>query len=226
MATIFLNGEFLEAADARVSAFDAGLTHGVGLFETMAATVDGDCKAEVVRVYDHLDRLAASAKALRLRALLWAVWCECRPPALPARARSSQPFDPDGVPPEGWPLIGHVVFGPRALRQDRYERLAAYLRKRGKAGTFPADAEMQALAGCEGSELAQVLQAMGCKSVEAEEDAQLFRLQPGGQRKAVAGRTKPKGKAGRKSRRKAPERPAKVDPNSPFAVLENLVKVK
>lgn len=66
MATIFLNGEFLEAADARVSAFDAGLTHGVGLFETMAATVDGDGEAEVVRVYDHLDRLAASAKALRL----------------------------------------------------------------------------------------------------------------------------------------------------------------
>lgn len=66
MATIFLNGEFLEATDARVSAFDAGLTHGVGLFETMGARVDEDGEAEVVRVYDHLDRLAASAKALRL----------------------------------------------------------------------------------------------------------------------------------------------------------------
>jgi len=66
MATIFLNGEFLEADQARVSAFDAGLTHGVGLFETMSATLSESGEAEVVRVHDHLDRLAASAKALRL----------------------------------------------------------------------------------------------------------------------------------------------------------------
>ncbi|PHQ79937.1 MAG: branched-chain amino acid aminotransferase, partial [Phycisphaera sp.] len=63
MATIFLNGEFLEADQARVSAFDAGLTHGVGLFETMSATLSESGEAEVVRVHDHLDRLAASAKA-------------------------------------------------------------------------------------------------------------------------------------------------------------------
>lgn len=65
MATVFLNGEFVDGAEARVSAFDAGLTHAVGVFETMSArVVDGE--AEVVRVFDHLDRLADSAKALRL----------------------------------------------------------------------------------------------------------------------------------------------------------------
>ena len=66
MATIFLNGEFLEADQARVSAFDAGLTHGVGLFETMSAVMPEDGEPEIIRVNDHLDRLAASAKALRL----------------------------------------------------------------------------------------------------------------------------------------------------------------
>lgn len=65
MATVFLNGSFVSADDARVSAFDAGLTHGVGLFETMAGGVR-DGEAAVTRLHDHLDRLAASARVLRL----------------------------------------------------------------------------------------------------------------------------------------------------------------
>jgi branched-subunit amino acid aminotransferase/4-amino-4-deoxychorismate lyase len=40
-ATIFVNGEFVEAAEARISALDAGLQHGVGIFETMTARVGG-----------------------------------------------------------------------------------------------------------------------------------------------------------------------------------------
>jgi len=69
MATVFLNGSFVSVDEARVSAFDAGLTHGVGLFETMAGGVrdagDG-VEVSVTRLNDHLDRLAGSAKQLRL----------------------------------------------------------------------------------------------------------------------------------------------------------------
>ena len=65
MATVFLNGDFIDASEARVSAFDAGLTHGVGLFETMLGLVDGD-GPRVVRLHDHIDRIAESARALRL----------------------------------------------------------------------------------------------------------------------------------------------------------------
>lgn len=75
MATVFLNGEFVDASDARVSAFDAGLQHGVGLFETMLARVEGDAgggddgsrgEATVHRLGDHLDRLIESARVLGL----------------------------------------------------------------------------------------------------------------------------------------------------------------
>lgn len=67
MPTIFLNGEFIEdAALARVSAFDAGFTHGVGLFETMGARRSASGVAEVVRLLDHIDRLGESARQLRL----------------------------------------------------------------------------------------------------------------------------------------------------------------
>lgn len=65
MATVFLNGEFVQASEARVSAFDAGLTHAVGLFETMAGGVR-EGEAFVTRLHDHLDRVALSAKQLRL----------------------------------------------------------------------------------------------------------------------------------------------------------------
>lgn len=63
--TVFLNGKFVHHDDARVSAFDAGFQHGVGLFETMTAQTTPD--GVVVRDLDeHLDRLQASAAALGL----------------------------------------------------------------------------------------------------------------------------------------------------------------
>jgi branched-subunit amino acid aminotransferase/4-amino-4-deoxychorismate lyase len=68
MATVFLNGEFVSRDDARISAFDAGLQHGVGLFETMLA-IRQPLESRGVRVLllrDHIERLAASARALGL----------------------------------------------------------------------------------------------------------------------------------------------------------------
>lgn len=58
---VWLNGEFVERDKARISVFDAAVQHGVGLFETMRA-VNGT----VYRLEQHLDRLATSARQLRL----------------------------------------------------------------------------------------------------------------------------------------------------------------
>jgi len=64
-ASVFLDGSFVTRADARISAFDASVQHGVGLFETMHATSTPD--GVMVRDLDeHLDRLQASAAALGL----------------------------------------------------------------------------------------------------------------------------------------------------------------
>lgn len=65
MQDVFLNGRMVPRDDARVSAFDAGITHGVGLFETLSATLVDD-EPSVARLYDHLDRLTTSAKVLGL----------------------------------------------------------------------------------------------------------------------------------------------------------------
>jgi len=88
MATAFLNGEFVELADAKVSALDAGLQHGVGVFDTMLGgvlTPEADdlnddlddsldspsdepagVQAWVLDMEDHLERLATSCRELGL----------------------------------------------------------------------------------------------------------------------------------------------------------------
>ena len=58
---VWLNGRFVDRDVAKVSAFDAGLQHGVGLFETMHAR-----HGRVFRARQHVQRLAGSARELRL----------------------------------------------------------------------------------------------------------------------------------------------------------------
>ncbi|MFT3683427.1 MAG: aminotransferase class IV [Phycisphaerales bacterium] len=65
----FLNGSFVELADAKVAALDAGFQHAVGLFETMLGGVkggDGGGEAWVVGLDEHCERLANSAAELGL----------------------------------------------------------------------------------------------------------------------------------------------------------------
>ncbi len=57
----WINGQFVEFADAKVGFFDGGFQHGVGLFETMLAR-----NGAVLRLEAHLERLATSARELRL----------------------------------------------------------------------------------------------------------------------------------------------------------------
>lgn len=61
MTTVWLNGAFVSGDEARIGAFDAGLQHGVGLFETMLAA-----GGRVVHLARHVERLRASARALGL----------------------------------------------------------------------------------------------------------------------------------------------------------------
>lgn len=58
---VFLNGTLVERDSARVSAFDAGLQHAVGLFETMLAR-----NGRIFRGVAHMARLIDSASILQL----------------------------------------------------------------------------------------------------------------------------------------------------------------
>ena len=58
---VWVNGSFVDDGSAIISVFDAGFQHGVGLFETMHAR-----NGVVFRGTQHMERLAESAKCLRL----------------------------------------------------------------------------------------------------------------------------------------------------------------
>ena len=66
MATVFLNGSFLSEREARCSVLDAGLQHGVGLFETFLGGVTSGGEAWAHQLDRHLDRMVASAGELGL----------------------------------------------------------------------------------------------------------------------------------------------------------------
>ena len=58
---VWVNGSFCDDSDANIGVFDAGVQHGVGLFETIHAR-----NGVVFRGKQHMERLAESAKLLRL----------------------------------------------------------------------------------------------------------------------------------------------------------------
>lgn len=64
--TTWINGQFVEPAEASISIFDAGVQHAIGLFETMLAR-----NGRVFRPLAHLNRLAVSASELLLTESLW-----------------------------------------------------------------------------------------------------------------------------------------------------------
>ncbi len=66
MATVFINGSIIPQREARLSAFDAALQHGVGLFETFVAIADSADAPRVIHLGEHLARLATSAQTLGL----------------------------------------------------------------------------------------------------------------------------------------------------------------
>lgn len=57
----YVNGEFVKAENARVSAFDHGFLYGDGIFESLTVK-----SGRLFKFHEHLERLDRSAKVLRL----------------------------------------------------------------------------------------------------------------------------------------------------------------
>ena len=57
----YVNGEFVEAKNAKVSAFDHGFLYGDGIFESLTLKF-----GRLFKFHEHLDRLERSAKVLRI----------------------------------------------------------------------------------------------------------------------------------------------------------------
>ena len=58
---IYIDGEYFDKEDAKISVFDHGLLYGDGIFEGIRFY-----KGRVFRLSEHIDRLFVSAKAILL----------------------------------------------------------------------------------------------------------------------------------------------------------------
>ena len=99
---IYLDGKFVDDADAKVSVFDHGLLYGDGVFEGIRLY-----GGNIFRLEEHLERLEYSAKAILLtlplprEQLSWATCETCRPIAWRSISgrRRSQPSGRRSFPP-------------------------------------------------------------------------------------------------------------------------------
>ncbi len=130
----------------------------------LAALTPAD-RRELSRRGISLGRLAIFAPvllrpdAVRLRALLWSVHRDAGSVPLLAGAPSVR-IDPR-VPSAFYVACGYVPAGPRAVRADRAERLAAEARKRNREGKPVEVAQLAAMAGCPAEDVEAILAALG-----------------------------------------------------------------
>ena len=153
----------------------------------------------------YLDALL-KPRAAALRGLLWAVW---RGEAVPAVPALGAPRDP-AISADAYAAMGWRVLGPRVLRADRVERLAAAARRLARKGAFAATPDLAELAGAAIEDLAQMLPALGYRAVLGEGGVS-FHARP-----RRAGRTRP----GERARQRRDEAPEAAD--GPFAKLKEL----
>ena len=154
--------------------------------------------------------------AVKLRALLWAVWHGRAGMLPPPPGTVSFPVDRD-VPAQFYDAIGYRRAGRLAVRADRLDALAKTVRKLSRQGPFLATDSLASTVGCATADLAAVLKSLGYRP-SADGDV------PNGglafeSRRGAARKGKKSGQ--RKGRRRAAKQDV-ADIESPFAKLRGL----
>jgi ATP-dependent RNA helicase SUPV3L1/SUV3 len=196
------------------------LSEGLGAFPRRAATtlISGLAKED----YSRLRRLGVwvggrnvfmeamiRPKAAQLCSLLWAIHHGHAPIPKPLPAgRVSLEADAD------WPFgflyaAGYRPAGKLVLRIDIGERLIAAIDAKMTHAGAPLSPDLLNLAGCTEDQIAGVLDALGYRLANVDGALRIERP-----------KTKPPAKGKRKANKR--KRPVNVDPNSPFAKLQDL----
>ncbi|HVA13132.1 MAG TPA: helicase-related protein [Stellaceae bacterium] len=101
-----------------------------------------------------------------LAALLWAVRHKCVPPKLPGGVAAPREA---AISDEAYRAIGYRVLGPRVLRVDKVETLAAAARRLAREGPFGIVPELLALASASRHDLPAMLTSLGYRAVHDDQ---------------------------------------------------------
>ena len=189
------------------------LTEGLGVSagdacQDLIRDLDAAERRQLARLGVRLGTFAAYVKPLmssldlELRAALWSVAHGHQPiPNVPLKGEVALEAD-SSLPDSFWHAIGYMRLGPRALRVDMAERLAAEVRRLTRKGPAPASGDLVSLSGSSREAFAAIAEALGFRARLV--DGKVLVSAPRRRRAGPTRRTKP------------------PDPSSPFAELANM----
>ncbi len=157
-------------------------------------------------------------RAARLRAMLWQVYKDeaIRPPPAPGLTS----LIPDPNCNEGfYEASGYRLIGGQALRIDILDRLAVILLRLVRGGPFELSHEILSLLGLSADQALPVIAALGYRMRETPDGPRLARSKANRHPAGASAKRKPKQP---QSAQKAKPRQIPVDPDSPFAKLQEL----
>lgn len=159
------------------------------------------------------------ASKIRLRGLLWSIARDINPPNIEFD-RYKATYASGLATQEFWRATGHNVFGGLAIRIDQLEKVHELLIRRGRQGAFLVTPDILDLAQCDVSGFGAIAKGLGFR---IKEDEMGLTLTPRSQAPRSKRRKKSTGGAKQPSHRK---RQNPINPDSPFAALQELVDRK
>ena len=119
------------------------------------------------------------------------------------------------MPSSYWSAIGYICINKLAIRVDVFEKIFYLARKKIKSGPFLESADLMNPIGCNSAELKDIMSFCGYEGINLgnEKILYFFRYNKSSKFKKTKSVTK----------QKRNKQKTKVDPNSPFAVLEKLL---
>ena len=164
--------------------------------------------------------------AMELNAILWKVFNKSHETnlyPLPKDGRVS--FVPNiSMPTSYWLAIGYICIDNFAVRVDVFERIFFLVRQKLKSGPFLESSDLMNPIGCNSQQLTNILSFCGCQRITLGDEKKIFFYEQKIQKKIEKFDKKNKKKIIKKINKKTLRRKEKkIDPNSPFAVLQKLL---
>ncbi len=166
--------------------------------------------------------------AIELNAILWKVFNNDKLVGafpLPKDGRVSFISEIE-MPKDYWFSIGYICINKFAVRIDVFERIFFLARQKIKLGPFIESSDMMNPVGCNSEQLSNILLFCGFDSIVLGNEKKLFFFKIKKNNQIVKLKNKPKSEKkitkNKPIKTKIPKK-KKIDPNSPFAVLEKLL---
>ena len=163
--------------------------------------------------------------AMELNGILWNVFNKSHETylyPLPKDGRVS--FVPDiSMPTSYWLAIGYIYIDNFAVRVDVFERIFFLVRQKLKSGPFLESSDLMNPIGCNSQQLASILSFCGCHNITLGDEKKIFFYEQKTQKKIEIDKKNKKKIIKKKNKKNFIRKEKKIDPNSPFAVLQKIL---